>query len=240
MALEIHDLRVAYGPVVAVQDLSLSVETGSVTSVIGPNGAGKTSTVRAVMGAIASSGRIELDGAPLRRGTTHKRVRAGIAYVPDGRGVFPDLTVKEHIQLAAGRGWEKRWDELVALFPIIGEKQNSKGRELSGGQQQSLSIARALAPRPRYIVLDEPSIGLSPVAIEGVVKAIAAMAESGEVGVLLAEQNSAIALGLSTQVNVMVRGRIQRTATPDELRGTDELRNLYLGLAPDAARPDMS
>ncbi|MCU1480692.1 MAG: transporter [Subtercola sp.] len=234
MTLEITSLHVQYGAVTAVDNLDLVVDVGGVTSLIGPNGAGKTSAVRAVMGAIASSGTVRLDGKEIRGKGTHRRVHHGISYVPDDRGVFPQISVKEHIRLAVGgrAGWLDRWDYLVDLFPIIGEKQNALGSELSGGQQKSLSIARALAPAPRYIVLDEPSIGLSPIAIIGVIEAIERLAESG-VGVLLAEQNASIALGVSREVHVMARGAIRLTSTPAELRGTEVLRRLYLGLAPE-------
>ncbi|HWK29601.1 MAG TPA: ABC transporter ATP-binding protein [Solirubrobacter sp.] len=230
MALEVTGLRVAYGPITAVDGVSLTVEPRTVTSLVGPNGAGKSSAIRAIMGFVRSQGEVLLDGEPLSKRRTHARARAGLAYVPDGRGVFGDMTVKENIRVAAGAGWEARWEALAALFPVLGEKRAARASELSGGQQQALSIARALASAPRYILLDEPSMGLSPVAVKGVVEAIEQLSGTG-VGVLLAEQNAALALSVSSMVHVMVRGEIRRSAEPGELRGTDELRALYLGRA---------
>lgn len=231
MALDVRDLRVAYGPITAVEGVSLTVEPRAVTSIVGPNGAGKSSVIRAIMGFVRGSGDVALDGTSLSRRRPHARARAGLAYVPDGQGVFPDMTVREHIRVAAGAGWEERWESLVGLFPVLGEKQAARASELSGGQQQALSIARALASQPRYILLDEPSMGLSPVAIKSVVEAVEQLSGTG-VGVLLAEQNAALALSVSARVHVMVRGQIRRSAEPSELRGTDELRALYLGRAP--------
>jgi branched-chain amino acid transport system ATP-binding protein len=230
MALEVRDLRVSYGPITAVNGVSLTVEPREVTSIVGPNGAGKSSVIRAIMGLARSQGDVVIDGVAISRRRSHARVRAGLSYVPDGHGVFPDMTVRENIRVAAGSGWEERWEALVGLFPVLGEKQTAQASELSGGQQQALSIARALASEPRYILLDEPSMGLSPVAVKGVVEAIEQLSGTG-VGVLLAEQNAALALSVSARVHVMVRGEIKRSAEPSELRGTDELRALYLGRA---------
>lgn len=234
MALEVSGLNVSYGPIRAVRDVTFSVVPHQVTSIIGPNGAGKSSIIRAVLGLQNSLGRIALDGTPVERWRADQRARAGISYVPDHRGVFPGLTVREHIRMAVGGGWQARWKDLVALFPLLEEKRDSKGGELSGGQQRTLSIARALATNPRYIILDEPSIGLSPIAVRSVVEAIEQLSGTG-VGILLAEQNAKLALAVSTRVHVVVRGRIERSATPDELRGTDELQALYLGRAPAKA-----
>jgi branched-chain amino acid transport system ATP-binding protein len=228
MALEVRDLGVKYGQIEAVHGVSFEVPSHQVTSIVGPNGAGKSSIVRAALGLVKASGSVTLDGQSIERRRPHQRARAGISYVPDRRGVFPELTVKEHIRMAVGGGWEERWEQLVELFPLLGENQERKGNELSGGQQQTLSIARALANRPKYIVLDEPSIGLSPIAVKGVIEAVEKLSETG-VGTLLAEQNAKLALSVSARVHVVVRGRIVRSAEPKELEGTDELRALYLG-----------
>lgn len=232
MSLKVRDLRVAYGAAVAVHGISLTVEPHTVVSVIGPNGAGKSSFLSGVMGVVPSAGGVEVDGFPFQSLSSSARSRSGLSYVPDGPGIFPDLTVKEHIRVAGGRCWKKRWVELVERFPLLEEKQDSPARDLSGGQKQTVSIARALASDPSYILLDEPSMGLSPIAIIGVIAAIEELS-SGGVGVLLVEQNSSLALGVSDEVHVVVRGSVVASGTPQELRAKN-LAALYLGQPADS------
>jgi branched-chain amino acid transport system ATP-binding protein len=227
MALEVSDFGVAYGPVRAVTGARVEVPERSVIAVIGPNGAGKTSLLRAVMGQVKASGRVAVDGTDISRRSVHARCRLGLGFVPDGRGVFPGLTVREHIRVAAGAHAEERWSTLIQTFPVLEEKQAALGSQLSGGQQQILSIARALASQPRYVLLDEPSMGLSPIAIRQVVDAIARLSAYG-VGVLLAEQNVGLALKVSARCHVMVRGEIQLSGTPEEISANRNLEALYL------------
>jgi branched-chain amino acid transport system ATP-binding protein len=230
MPLKLDGLCVRYGPIRAASDITLEVPPGEVVSVIGPNGAGKTSLLRGVVGLVQHTGRIEVDGVDIARLPAHRRTRAGLGFVPDGEGVFRGLTVYEHIRVAAGRDHGEAWERLTDAFPLLATKQNAKGAELSGGQQRVVSIARALASRPKYIVLDEPSMGLSPIAIQGVVESIQALSRHG-VGILLAEQNAALALRISKVCHVLVRGEIRLTGTPDELRDRSEVEALYLGRA---------
>lgn len=228
MSLRITDLRVAYGAAVAVHGISLEVAPQKVISVIGPNGAGKSSFLRGVMGLGPASGAVELDGVAVESMSTPSRCRAGLGFVPDGPGVFFEMTVKEHIRVAGGRNWKDRWDMLVERFPLLGEKRDTLTGDLSGGQKQTVSIARALASEPRYILLDEPSMGLSPIAIKGVIEVIDELSTTG-VGVLVVEQNSTLALSVSDEVHVVVRGRLVQSGTPKSLRADGNLSELYLG-----------
>lgn len=228
MPLSLRDLSVAYGPIVAVSDVSLDVDAGRVVAVIGPNGAGKTSLLASVMGLAPGSGSVKLDDDELIGRATHQRSRAGLAYVPSVKGVFTSLTVRETIMAAAGRGFGAAWRDICGWFPFIEQKADALGSDLSGGQQQIVSIARAMATRPRYILMDEPSIGLSPIAVGQLVEAIRVLQQTG-VGVLLSEQNAVLALSVSDHIALMVRGEIRLSGTPEELRGRDDIEGLYLG-----------
>jgi len=233
MALEIEGLSAGYGAITVLRDVSFTVRPKRTTALIGPNGVGKTTLVGALIGQVQSTGRIGLDGDDIRRLPTDKRIRRGLGYVPDTRGVFGGLTVRENI-VSAARASERdaMWEELSTTFPVLKEKEGSKAGQLSGGQQQLVSIARALAGRPRYVLLDEPSIGLSPVAIQGVVDALQSLS-SLEVGVLLAEQNSTLALRVAHEVIVLGGGGILWSGEPEGLRDSEKLARLYLG-SPDS------
>jgi len=228
MSLKLHDVSVAYGPVQAIRGLQLEVAPGSIVAVIGPNGAGKSSLLAGVLGLAPLQGAVELDGKDISRVPSHARSHFGLGYVPSARGVFTTLTVTENMQVAAGARFDLVWRDLTAWFPILVEKAHALGSELSGGQQQIVSIARAMAARPRYILMDEPSIGLSPIAIGWLVDAIRRLRAAG-VGVLLTEQNAGLALTVSDYCLLMVRGEVRLAGTPDELRGKPEVEALYLG-----------
>lgn len=236
MSLSLRNLSVAYGPIVAVAGASLDVEPGRVVAVIGPNGAGKTSLLASVMGLAPGAGSVQLDSSELIGRATHLRSRAGLSYVPSAKGVFTSLSVRETIMAAAGADFDAVWRDICGWFPIIEQKQAALGSDLSGGQQQIVSIARAMATRPRYILMDEPSIGLSPIAVGQLVEAVRVLQQTG-VGVLLSEQNAVLALSVSDHIALMVRGEIRLTGTPDELRGRDDIEGLYLGRAPQRPGP---
>jgi len=228
MALEINDLTVQYGPIRAVQGIDLRVERGEIVSVIGPNGAGKTSLMSALVGLISHGGDVVIDGEASTRAASHVRARAGIAFVPDAHGVFPELTVREQVMLGAQKGDTGVYDELAASFPLLAEFADREGGALSGGQKQLVSMARAIAARPKYLLMDEPSIGLSPVAIRGVIDVVRGLGDLG-IGVLMAEQNVKIAMTESSVVHVMVRGRIELSGPPAELQDDALVEDLYLG-----------
>ncbi len=231
MTLEVAGLTAHYGPVQALHGVDLIVEPNMTVAVIVPNGAGKSTLLASIAGLVESDGDIRLDGTDLRRLPPHRRIGSGIGYVPDTRGVFTNLTVRENLAASSPRGRVlEMWEELSAVFPLLKEKEDSLAGQLSGGQQQLVSIARALASRPRYILLDEPSIGLSPVAIQGVVDALGRLEEL-DVGVLMAEQNSSLALRVADYCHVLSRGRIVFSGPPDELRDPERLGALYLGQA---------
>ena len=230
MSLTISGLGVKYGAITALEPLDLEVPTGGIVGVLGPNGAGKSSLIRALVGLVRSSGTVVLDGTDITRRTTGQRARLGIGYVPDSMGAFADLTVRENIQVAAGSEWKATWERLADAFPLLAAKADTHASSLSGGQRQTLSIARALATGPKYVLLDEPSMGLSPVAIKEVIIAIERLSSFG-LGVIIAEQNVNLALDVSSVCHVLQRGRIALTGEPHELRSAPEIKRLYLGRA---------
>ena len=205
--LEIRDLTGGWGPTVVVEDLSLAVGTGETVALLGRNGVGKTTLLELLMGrANRRSGQIRLADAELSERPIHARALAGLAYVPQGREVFPSLTVAEHLQIAARKG---AWtiERITALFPRLQERAHSHGNQLSGGEQQMLAIARALLTNPRVLLMDEPFEGLAPVIVEMLVAAIRRIARSGDLAVLLVEQRVDIGLALADRCVVMDRGR---------------------------------
>lgn len=228
MTLSVTDLRVSYGAIAAVHGVSLEVQPGQVVAVVGPNGAGKSSLISACMGLVDHGGTVHVDGTDVSNMAAHKRSRAGLSFVPDGQGVFPLLSVRDQLRVGAGRELEDVQAELFETFPLLAEKRAALGQQLSGGQQQLVSIARALSTRPKFILMDEPSIGLSPIAVKGVVSAIEALGGAG-LGVLVAEQNVRLALDASDYCHVMVRGEIVRSGTPESLLNDPEVEALYMG-----------
>ncbi len=228
--LEIEDFTVRYGSLTAVDGLALGVRTGETVAVLGPNGAGKTSLGRGIMGLTKSSGRVTIDDEDVsKRGVHFRSGRAGLAYVPSTGRVFTNLTVRQNIdvQRGVGRGF---WEEFTARFPILAEKAGDRAGSLAGGQQQLLSIARALAPAPRYLILDEPSAGLAPVVVESVFQLLGEL-PTDSMGVLLLEQNAALALAVADRAIVMIGGRARLEKPTADLRGDPILGQLYLGTA---------
>jgi branched-chain amino acid transport system ATP-binding protein len=228
MSLALRDVGVSYGPVSAVRGVSLVVKAGEIAAVIGPNGAGKTSLLTAVMGLIPHTGDIVLDDASLGRAPAYRRARAGIGFVAGGQAVFRTLTVKDNVHVGARADFAKVWPELCDWFPLLRTHGDALGSALSGGQQQIVGIARAMAARPRFLLLDEPSIGLSPIAVGQVVDALRRLQKQG-IGVLLSEQNAAMAMQVSDHCALLVRGEKHLDGSPKELEGNAEVRALYLG-----------
>lgn len=234
MTLKIDRLKVAHGPIVAVSAFSAVVEPGQVMAVIGPNGAGKSSLLAAIGGQLPHGGSVELAGTRLDGLPSHKRARAGIGFVPSGRGVFPSITVRDHVRMSAGARDKEMWARLTEWFPILADKQEALGANLSGGQQQIVSIARAMAADPKFLLMDEPSIGLSPIATDQLAVAVRTLAGQN-VGILLTEQNAGLALKLSDYCLLMVRGETMLSGRPEELRDRPEIEALYLGRAVETA-----
>jgi branched-chain amino acid transport system ATP-binding protein len=234
MTLRIDKLKVAHGPIVAVNGFSAVVEPGKVIAVIGPNGAGKSSLLAAIGGQLPHDGSVELGGTRLDGMPSHKRAHAGLGFVPSGRGVFPSISVRDHVRMSAGPRDKETWDRLVGWFPILADKQDALGSNLSGGQQQIVSIARAMAADPKFLLMDEPSIGLSPIATDQLTAAVRTLARQN-VGILLTEQNAGLALKLSDFCILMVRGDTYLSGRPEELKDRPEIEALYLGREVESA-----
>jgi len=233
--LDVHDLEVWYGAAPALWGVSLTLGAGELLAVVGPNGAGKTTLINALCGIErARAGRIVVDGVDVTRLPAHRFCAAGIAVVPEGRRLFTAMTVRENLELGSHlpRARAKRAESLAAaleLFPALAEKLASPAGELSGGQQQMVAIARALMARPRLLLLDEPSLGLSPLIVADMFDAVRRINAQG-VSVLLVEQNVEVALSLSDRAYVLEEGRIVAEGEPGDLLARPEIQRAYLGV----------
>jgi branched-chain amino acid transport system ATP-binding protein len=233
--LELQGVTVAYGQARALWDLSLHVKQGELLCVVGPNGAGKTTLVNTLAGILHPvAGRIVIDGRDITRLPPHRFCEAGIALVPEGRRLFTGMSVAENLDVgsllpAAKAKRRETLDEVLQLFPILKSKLDAPAGELSGGQQQMVSIGRALMARPRLLLLDEPSLGLSPLIVTDVFAAIRKISANG-ITIVLVEQNVATAMRISTRACVLELGRIVAEGEPDELMKRPEIRQAYLGV----------
>lgn len=231
--LEVAGLDVAYGGIAAVRDLSFEVGRGEIVGLIGPNGAGKSTTLNAIMGLVSPrGGDIRLAGRSLVGSKPEDVARSGIALVPEGRRIFADLTVEENLRLglAARRGRESAQvdiDAVFELFPIVQEFRKRHAGALSGGQQQQLAIARALVSRPDVLLLDEPSLGLSPTVVNIVFEALQAIRDRG-MTVLLVEQRAQRTVALADRSYVIANGGLRLTLTPADADDTDKMVAAYL------------
>ena len=233
--LEVHELQVWYGAAPALWGVSLALGAGELLSVVGPNGAGKTTLINALCGIQpARAGRIVFLGEEITRLPPHRFCEAGIAVVPEGRRLFTTMTVLENLELGSTTPRAKAersasLDAALELFPALREKLASPAGELSGGQQQMVAIARALMARPRLLLLDEPSLGLSPLIVQDMFDAVRRI-HAGGVSVLLVEQNVQVALSLADRAYVLEEGRIVAEGEPDALLAQPEIQRAYLGL----------
>jgi len=233
--LEVRDLQVAYGAAPALWGVSLDVRDGELLCVVGPNGAGKTTLINTIAGILrARSGRLVFGGHDVTALPPHRFCEAGIAVVPEGRRLFTGMSVLENLELGSYLSPAKahRKESLaaaLALFPALKEKLASPAGELSGGQQQMVASARALMARPRLLLLDEPSLGLSPLIVRDMFAAIRRI-NAGGVSVLMVEQNVAMAMEVSTRAYVLEEGRIVAEGAPDELLARPEIQRAYLGV----------
>ncbi|MBQ0988381.1 ABC transporter ATP-binding protein [Streptomyces sp. F63] len=232
--LEVEDLRVAYGKIEAVKGISFSVEAGQIVTLIGTNGAGKTTTLRTLSGLIKPlSGKIMFDGRPLNGVPAHKIVELGLAHSPEGRHIFPRLTIAENLQLGAflrrdTSGIAQDIERAYERFPILGERRKQPAGTLSGGEQQMLAMGRALMSQPKLLMLDEPSMGLSPIMMQKIMETISELKEQGTT-ILLVEQNAQAALSLADQGHVMEIGKIVLSGTGQDLLVDESVRKAYLG-----------
>ena len=232
MLLDIQEIHVFYGKVEALKGVSLSVDKGEIVALIGANGAGKTTTLKTLSGLRpVRRGRIMLDGRDITHMPGHKRVRLGLCQAPEGRGIFPGMTVVENLEMG---GYDRKgsltndFDRVFDLFPRLSERKGQYGGTLSGGEQQMLAIGRALMARPEILLLDEPSMGLAPKLVSQIFRIIKEINDQGTT-VLLVEQNAVQALSLAHRAYVLELGRVVRTAPARELLADPAVRAAYLG-----------
>lgn len=235
--LEVNNIETYYDLVYAVRGASFSVEQGSITAILGNNGAGKSTILKTVMGLIddqPDKGSIDFDKTPIHGRDTDRIVRMGIAYVPEGREVFEELTVQEHLIMGAylrkdRTGIKADMDQVYTYFPILKERTHQWAGTLSGGEQQMLAMARALMLRPRLLILDEPSLGLSPILVKDIFAIIKAINQKG-VTILLVEQNAKMALSISDTGLILENGRFVKKGRSKDLMEDKDVKEFYLGI----------
>ena len=232
--LSITDLTVSYGPVEALNGVTISVPRGEVTAVIGANGAGKSTLMRTLAGLVTPAAvQATLDGEIITRKSPEDIVRMGVALVPEGRSTIPELTVEENLRL--GGLWRPKADrrttqaEVFDLFPVLAERQRMRADTLSGGERQQLAIGRALMSNPKCLLLDEPSLGLAPLIVTQILHLVRRLAAETKIAVLLVEQNAVTALRMADTGVVLNLGRIVQTGPASEIASDEKLRHAYLG-----------
>jgi branched-chain amino acid transport system ATP-binding protein len=235
MLLEIKDLKVAYGKIQAIKGISLHINAGEIVTLVGANGAGKTTLLKSISGILKpSAGVINFEGKDVQTLAPHNRVLEGLCQAPEGRGIFPGMTVLENLEMGkyARKDWKNELkedlDRIYTLFPRLKERQNQAGGTLSGGEQQMLSIGRALMSRPRLLLLDEPSMGLAPKFIQQIFNIIREIQAQG-VSILLVEQNAAQALSCANRAYVLETGNIVKEGPGKDLLNDDAIKKAYLG-----------
>jgi len=233
MLLEIEDLRVHYGKVEALKGVSLELAEGEIVTLIGGNGAGKTTTLKTISGVRpVTSGRIHFDGQDIVGVAPHVLVRRGICQAPEGRAIFPGMTVRENLEMGAfsrkGGATSADFQRVFELFPRLGERPRQAGGTLSGGEQQMLAIGRALMSRPKLLLLDEPSMGLAPMLVSQIFEIVTEINAQGTT-ILLVEQNAAQALRRADRAYVLETGRVVKTAPARALLEDESVKAAYLG-----------
>lgn len=232
--LELSDVHAYYGASYVLQGISLEVKKGSTVALLGRNGMGKTTTIRSIIGIIPPRrGAIHFNGKDITSIPSYRIARMGIGLVPQGRRIFPSLSVKENLTMSArGIGKSTSWslDQVYSLFPVLKERANIKGTLLSGGEQQMLTIGRALMTNPHLLLMDEPSEGLAPLLVREIGRVIAQLKESG-FSTLLVEQNLPMALSVADYVYVISNGKIVYQSLPEEFNKNEEVKAKYIGVA---------
>jgi branched-chain amino acid transport system ATP-binding protein len=236
MLLEVNDLQVFYGRIQAIKGISFTVDEGEIVTLIGANGAGKTTTMKTMSGVRpVANGSIRFDGVDITKLPPHKRVELGIGQAPEGRGVFPGMTVRENLDMGMYLRKDRKsaaaaddLERVLQLFPRLRERIGQAGGSMSGGEQQMLAIARALMGRPRLLLLDEPSMGLAPMLINQIFRIISEINAQGTT-VLLVEQNAAKALKIANRAYVLETGEIVKTGNGTDLLNDPSVRDAYLG-----------
>jgi branched-chain amino acid transport system ATP-binding protein len=232
--LQVAGLDAGYGPIQVLREIDLHVDEGEVVVLLGANGAGKTTTIRAICQMVDSKGSVNMCGAELVGMRPEMMAGLGIAHVPQGRGTFPELTVEENLQVGAYIRKDRAEirgdiDRSYTLFPRLGERRAQLAGSLSGGEQQMLAVARALMSRPRLLLLDEPSLGLAPLVIQGLFNRFNELNQEDGVTMFIVEQNANLALDIANRAYVLEAGRIVLSGSAAELRANDAVRRAYLG-----------
>jgi branched-chain amino acid transport system ATP-binding protein len=228
--LELADVSARYGPVQALHGVSLTVGEGEIVALLGANGAGKTTTLRAVSGLVRCSGDVIVSGRRMQRSSPEGVARAGVAHVPEGRGIFAELTVWENLRMG---GYIQRgrpdFKSALSYFPWLEARKHQQAGTLSGGEQQMLALARAFLAKPRLMMLDEPSLGLAPLVTREVFRVIQELNEKEGVAVLVVEQNASLALSAAQRAYVLETGNVALAGTTDALKTNEAVRTAYLG-----------
>jgi branched-chain amino acid transport system ATP-binding protein len=236
--LVVENLKAFYGRAQALDDISFELAPGA-TAIVGRNGMGKTTLCNAILGIPPArvTGSVRFEGTELVGRASYRIAKLGIGFVPQGRRLFPSLSVDEHLRMVAGRGTDRRWtvDGVYELFPRLAERKRNGGAELSGGEQQMLAIGRALVTNPTLLVMDEPSEGLAPAIVEQLIETFVKLAAEG-MTVLLIEQNLGVATAIAERLLVMVAGSLAAETTAAELSADVELQRRFLGVEPLAGR----
>jgi branched-chain amino acid transport system ATP-binding protein len=231
--LELKDVHARYGPIRALHGVSLTVDEGEVVAILGANGAGKTTTLRAISSMTRTSGEILFDGKRIARRSPENVARRGIAHVPEGRGLFPELTVWENLRMGAVGGKRASFADgakrVVGYFPWLERRRDQQAATLSGGEQQMLALGRALISRPKLLMLDEPSLGLAPTIVRELFATVKRLNEEDGLTVLVVEQNATIALDVAQRAYVLEVGKVAVDGTSDELQRHEGVRKSYLG-----------
>jgi branched-chain amino acid transport system ATP-binding protein len=232
--LELRDVKARYGPIPALHGLSLRIDDGEIVAILGANGAGKTTTLRAISGLVRKSGEIAFAGKRIGGWRPERVARNGIAHVPEGRGILAELTVWENVRMGAYTRRDRAaikadFERTLEYFPWIAERRDQQAGTLSGGEQQMLALARALASRPRLLMLDEPSLGLAPLVVEEFFRIVRTLNEEGGLTVLVVEQNANIALEVSQRAYVLEVGRVALEGESGDLLRHEGVRRSYLG-----------
>jgi len=227
--LELADVRAGYGSIEVLHGVDLAVEEGSVFALLGPNGGGKSTALKVCAGLVApTSGEVRLAGRDVRGISADARARLGVCTIPEGKGIFPNLTVRENLRMATSAGISLEQMEMVAYerFPRLGERRNQLAGTLSGGEQQMLAMSRALGVDPAVLLLDELSMGLAPLVVKQLYEIVAHVAEQG-VSILVVEQFARTVLGVADRAAIMLNGRVTAVGSPSDIE--DELQSAYLG-----------
>ena len=232
--LEVTGLAAQYGPTQVLHGLDFAVADGGITAILGANGAGKTTLLRAVCNMVRASGEVRLAGERIDGRSTEAIVRRGVGHVPDGRGTFMNLTVEENLRLGAHTRKDRAeigpdCERMYAYFPRLKERRRQQAGTLSGGEQQMLAVSRALMLRPRLLLLDEPSFGLAPLIVQQLFEILKAINQSERIGMLLVEQNAAMALALADHAYLLETGRVVMSGSAQAIRSDEQVRRSYLG-----------